>query len=453
VSSLVVVGDALLDRDVEGRVERLCPEAPAPVLDETDRSSRPGGAGLAAALAASDGHDVTLVTALADDDLGRELRGLLYAAGVSVLDLGLAGATPTKVRLRREGSLLLRLDGGGKPGKPGATVGPATCAVRHVLARAEGVLVSDYGRGVASARGVRGLLALAARRVPLVWDPHPRGERPVPWARLASPNRAESERFTGLGNPAAAAKGLVGRWGACAVAVTLGESGALVATATGEPFRVEAPAASGDTCGAGDRFASSALEAFVSGERLESAVRLAVRSASAFVDAGGAGSFAVGSPPQVLAGGLEELVGRVRARGGRVVATGGCFDLLHVGHLALLRGARALGDCLVVLMNSDASVRRLKGAGRPLTPQAERAELLEALNCVDGVVVFDEETPAAALERLRPDIWVKGGDYAAAELPEARLLEQWGGRVEILPYLEGRSTTRVVEEIGLRAVG
>jgi len=143
----------------------------------------------------------------------------------------------------------------------------------------------------------------------------------------------------------------------------------------------------------------------------------------------------------------------VRAGGGTVVATGGCFDLLHVGHLGLLRGARELGDCLVVLMNSDASVRRLKGPGRPLTPQAERAELVEALEFVDGVVVFDEDTPAEALERLRPDVWVKGGDYEAADLPEARVLEKWGGRVELLPYREGRSTTRMVEEIGLRAVG
>jgi rfaE bifunctional protein nucleotidyltransferase chain/domain len=211
--------------------------------------------------------------------------------------------------------------------------------------------------------------------------------------------------------------------------------------------------AAGDTCGAGDRFASSALEAFLSGERLEGAVRLAVRSASEFVAAGGAGSFTPESTPTLVDGGLDALLARVRGSGGKVVATGGCFDLLHVGHLGLLRGARALGDCLVVLMNSDSSVRRLKGAGRPLTPQSERAELLEALTWVDAVVCFEEDAPTDALERLRPDVWVKGGDYRAEELPEAKVLEKWGGRVEILPYREGRSTTRMVEEIGLRAVG
>ena len=137
-------------------------------------------------------------------------------------------------------------------------------------------------------------------------------------------------------------------------------------------------------------------------------------------------------------------VERVRAAGGTVVATGGCFDLLHAGHVATLEAARALGDCLVVCLNSDASVSRLKGPTRPLVPQADRARVLAALEPVDAVLVFDEETPHAVLERLRPDVWVKGGDYAGADLPEAALLRQWGAQSVVLPYLEGRSTTGLV---------
>ena len=148
-----------------------------------------------------------------------------------------------------------------------------------------------------------------------------------------------------------------------------------------------------------------------------------------------------GTAPQVV----DDVVARVRARGGRVVATGGCFDVLHAGHVACLEAARRLGDSLVVLLNSDASVTRLKGPGRPVHTAQDRARVLLGLGCVDAVVVFEEDSPHAALERLRPDVWAKGGDYAAATLPEAPLVRSWGGRVVLLPYLPGRSTTRIIQ--------
>jgi rfaE bifunctional protein nucleotidyltransferase chain/domain len=148
----------------------------------------------------------------------------------------------------------------------------------------------------------------------------------------------------------------------------------------------------------------------------------------------------------------DAVLARVRAQGGTVVATGGCFDLLHPGHVHTLQAARALGDCLVVCLNSDASVRRLKGPQRPVVAQDDRAAVLNALGCVDAVTIFDEDTPAAILDRLRPDLWVKGGDYAAADLPEAAALAAWGGRAVVLPFIEGRSTTRLIEEAALHAV-
>ena len=143
------------------------------------------------------------------------------------------------------------------------------------------------------------------------------------------------------------------------------------------------------------------------------------------------------------------MVGRVRAAGGTVVATGGCFDLLHAGHVATLQAARQLGDCLVVCLNSDASVAGLKGPDRPVVPQGDRGRLLAALGCVDAVLIFDEPTPQAALSWLRPDIWVKGGDYATGggdgrTLPEAEILRRWGGHTVVVPYLDGRSTTDMI---------
>jgi rfaE bifunctional protein nucleotidyltransferase chain/domain len=178
-------------------------------------------------------------------------------------------------------------------------------------------------------------------------------------------------------------------------------------------------------------------------------VARAVGAATRFVAAGGAMAAAL---DQGDADPVARLIARVRAQGGTVVATGGCFDLLHPGHIRTLEAARALGDCLVVCLNSDASVRRLKGPGRPVVGEADRAAVVRALRCVDEVVIFDEDTPETLLERLRPDIWAKGGDYTAAELPEAGVVARWGGRVELLPFLEGRSSTRLLQEAAARGL-
>jgi rfaE bifunctional protein nucleotidyltransferase chain/domain len=463
VGRLVVVGDSLLDVDLVGRAGRLMPDAPAPVLSELEERPRPGGAGLAAALLARDGHEVTLVTALASDPAADRLASLLAGAGVRVVALPQDGSTPVKRRVRAGERSLLRLDEG-SPGRPG----PVPDAAVAVLARASGVLVSDYGNGVTSVPELRD--ALAGVRVPSVWDPHPRGAHPVAGARLVTPNHDEAAAFAAAlgavdsrvdvmrstrragsarmtsGNDLAAvsaqAAALVGRWRAHAVCVTLGARGALISRGEASPSIVPAPAVRAqDTCGAGDRFATAALAALVGGAVTLEAVQQAVTAAAAFVEAGGAASY---GRERAIAGG-PGAADRARAAGRTVVATGGCFDLLHAGHVATLEAARALGDCLVVCLNSDASVRRLKGQSRPLVPQADRTRVLEALECVDEVVVFDEDTPVEAIRRIRPDVWAKGGDYAGADLPEAALLEEWGGQAVVLPYLQGRSTTSLVE--------
>ncbi|MFN2557864.1 MAG: D-glycero-beta-D-manno-heptose 1-phosphate adenylyltransferase, partial [Nitriliruptorales bacterium] len=326
------------------------------------------------------------------------------------------------------------------------------------LAPADAVLVADYGRGMTANPQVREVIASAAEQRPLVWDPHPRGAPPVAGVRLATPNRTELERFvpevTGddLAAVTARAHSLAYRWNTAAVAVTLGARGALLVDGDAHPLAVPAPEVKGgDPCGAGDRFAATAAGLLADGALPSEAVVGAVAAASAFVASGGAAAVDVAGGEQASGddspGDAAAVVDRTRARGGVVVATGGCFDLLHAGHVALLQSARALGDCLVVCVNSDASVRRLKGEGRPFVPVDDRVAVLLALGCVDAVAIFEEDTPQAILERLRPDIWVKGADYAVADLPEATALERWGGQVVVLPYLEGRSTTRLVSEV------
>jgi D-beta-D-heptose 7-phosphate kinase / D-beta-D-heptose 1-phosphate adenosyltransferase len=446
---LVVVGDAVLDRDVDGTAERLSPEAPVAVLDEARAGARPGGAALAAVVAAGDGRRVVLVSALSADAPGRELRNLIEAAGVELVDLCLDGPTPEKIRLRAGGRTLLRHDRNCQV-RPGVVNETAAAAA---LVGAGAVLVADYGRGITSQGRVRRALRAAARTAPAVWDPHPNGREPVAGVTLATPNRSEAaglvREVRGEGLRAVAARGdaLRRRWGCAAVAVTLGADGALLADGGDTPRVFPTTAAGDDACGAGDRFSSAAAAALADGADPAEAIAAAVDEASAFVAAGGA--CAMPHEPQVVGadgwGRALEVAERTRRRGGTVVATGGCFDLLHPGHVTTLEGARALGDCLVVLLNSDASVSRLKGAGRPLVPERDRAQVLAALRCVDAVVVFDEDTPEAALRRLRPDVFTKGGDYRGRTIPEEMVMRAFGGQVVLLPVVSGRSTTRLIE--------
>ncbi|MFG1927131.1 D-glycero-beta-D-manno-heptose 1-phosphate adenylyltransferase [Cryptosporangium sp. NPDC048952] len=480
---IVVVGDALLDRDLDGDATRLAPDAPVPVVDLTGERARPGGAALAACLAAErTSREVVLVTAIGSGPDADTLRALLEGR-VRLVELPLRGTLPVKTRVRAGGRPLLRVDrGDGIPQPSDTDLG----ALFHSAAA---ILVADYGRGVATV--LRPALAAAAtgpvdgasggrvagessavgRAVPVVWDPHPRGQEPVAGARLVTPNSAEAG--------GASAADLAVRWGASNVAVTMGSRGAMLSRGSASPMLVPAPfAASGDPCGAGDCFSATVTVALADGALPEEAVARAVAAASAFVDAGGAAAW-----PPIAAGtratdpdgarpdgaghhsaghhsagphsagarggshGVAEargLVERVQARGGTVVATGGCFDLLHAGHVGLLEAARRTGDCLIVCLNSDASVTRLKGPGRPLNTAADRARVLAGLASVDAVVVFDEDTPERVLEQLRPDRWVKGGDYTVESLPEAAVVRSWGGEAVVLPYLDGHSTTNIV---------
>lgn len=452
---LLVVGDALLDRDLAGLAERLAPDAPVPVVADCGQRLRPGGAALAAYLAARDGHDVTLVTGLGDDPASRELRRLLEP-WLTLIPLPLSGPLSEKTRVLAQDRPVVRLDRGD------GRVVEATDAACQAVRRAPAVLVSDYGRGAADA--LRGALA---EHPPLVWDPHPRGGPPVRGTRLVSPSEQETYGLTearagregDLRQAAQGAAALVRRWQVAAVAVTLGARGALLSYGE-HPLLVPAPTVhSGDPCGAGDRFAATAAGLLADGALVGEAVEGAVAAASGFVGAGGAGALpaaeaAEGLPPADgdFGGAGDQgypyaLAARVRAAHGTVVAAGGCFDLLHAGHVGLLQAARRLGDCLVVCVNSDASVRRRKGEGRPVNPLADRVRVLRALGCVDAVAVFDEDTPERLLTELRPHIWVKGGDYAGAELPEATLLEKWGGQAVLLPYLDGRSSTALLTRV------
>jgi rfaE bifunctional protein nucleotidyltransferase chain/domain len=414
------------------------------VIDDPNETVRAGGA-LLAAIAAADHADVVAISALGRDGAADELRSLLTVAGVGLVDLGLDGPTPEKVRVRSGTYTVARIDRAAQPG----AVGAMTADARAALAAADAVLVADYGRGLARRPDVRRALGAAAGVVPLTWDPHRRGPRPVRGTDLATPNMDEAHTALGDGlvdgaDPGGftAAADLADRlrieW-RCSVAVTAGSLGAALSTGSGPVELVPTIAAQGDPCGAGDHLAAAYTVARATGADRTRALRTGVAAASAHVAGHGAGVRHL-QPTQAV-----DVAQRTRRDGGTVVAAGGCFDILHAGHVSLLAQARTLGDCLVVCLNGDGSVRRLKGPGRPVNTVADRAAVLLGLSCVDAVEIFDEDTPAAALSRLRPHLFVKGSDYGGAVLPEEPVLETWGGRVVLLAMVGGRSTTRIIQ--------
>jgi D-beta-D-heptose 7-phosphate kinase/D-beta-D-heptose 1-phosphate adenosyltransferase len=443
---IVIVGDSMLDVDIEGEATRLSPEAPVPVVDAKRIWHRPGGAGLAAVLAARTDSDVVLVTALVDDPDGRALAGLLASAGVTVVALPMAGNTVCKTRIRAAGQSMLRLD----HGDGSAAIDAVPDTIDAVFDGARAICVADYGHGVTSHPGIRERLTTAAGRIPVVWDPHPRGAAPTEGCWLVTPNESEAQQDS--------AESLRKRWNAWAVCITLGARGAVLADGDGTTH-IPVPASAsgtgrGDTCGAGDRFAIAATAALGAGEDARAAVAAAVDAASRFVAAGGAvgvssaaslgKSGSAAEESEAVNGDVATVRDKLRRRGGTLVATGGCFDLLHTGHVRLLRQARQLGDALVVLLNSDESVRALKGPRRPVMAAEDRARVLAALACVDAVVIFDERSPERALEQLRPDVWVKGGDYTEADLPEAAVVRRHGGEVVLLPTVAGYSSSNLI---------
>ncbi|MFP5367686.1 MAG: PfkB family carbohydrate kinase [Actinomycetes bacterium] len=478
---IVVVGDVMLDVDLSGEATRLSPDAPVPVVDVSGVKRRAGGAGLVARMLAGDGWPVTLVTVLGDDDAGRQLEA--HLAGVRLVSGPSGHPSPVKTRVRAGSHAVVRFDQGCEK-SPVPAVSPA---MLRAVEMAGVIIVADYGRGLAANPQLRDLLARLAGRVPIIWDPHPAGADPVPGVAVVTPNLAEAAKAAqsrlaaratespeGEEQDPAVSAGriLLEQWRSRAVLVTKGEHGAVLLRAGSDsPHHVPAPRVeAGDPCGAGDRLAASLAVHLLAGRNLEEAAALAVHDAADFLASGGVSALPdtvaadPGAPAAVASGpgvrkprsqgagkrrGSEPLLlaRAVRDNGGTVVATGGCFDLLHAGHVRSLAAARELGDCLIVCLNSDDSVRRLKGPERPIIGQQDRAELLLAMECVDAVMIFDEDTPEAALERLRPDIWVKGGDYKGARLPEADLVEKWGGRCLTVPYHPARSTTGLADAL------
>ena len=436
MTSIAVIGDLIVDRDVVGAVERVAPDAPVPILEHRRERMRPGGAGLAASLAGA-GADVLFVTAASEAEADQLALALLRSLGVRVQATRRAAPVPEKIRVRTEDHVLLRIDRGARI----ASAVPFPGHIARMLEDVDAILVSDYGGEVA--RSIDRAWLRAHPRRPVIWDPHRLGATPVRGA-VVTPNLSEAIAWSDAASCAdavdtaiRAATELATRWDPAATVVTLGRAGAIVMGA--RPTVVGAPptGAITDVCGAGDRFAVALALGLADRMGVVDATEAAVHAATEFVRDGHDGWIEADASVASSAAALPTAERRV-------VATSGCFDLVHAGHIRMLTLARTLGDRLVVLLNDDDSVRRNKGPGRPLVPVAERAELLEALAAVDEVRVFSEDTPERILREVRPDVFVKGGDYRDVDLPETDVIAAWGGRTVILPYEAGRSTTELI---------
>lgn len=464
---VTVLGDAILDGWLSGRSNRLCPEAPVPVVEVIETSHVPGGAANTAVNLAALGAQVQFVSTVGADDAGATLTTGLDANGVDTKYVVVAPgrATITKRRIVVGDQLMLRVDEGSGGPLDGVAADRLADAARAAIVGCDALVVCDYGTGMLGGEIVA-LLQQLRDGVPLLTvDAHQlanwRGLRPD----IVTPNAAEAAAVLGMTLDAQDRIGALegGRaalhdaTGATVIAVTFDRDGSVL-FADGEPaHRTWARPASDNHCaGAGDTFTSALTVAVGAGLPLTTAVELA--QAAADVATGRPGTAACASAElaqrvgahhgsAVDAARLARLVAEHRAAGRRIAFTNGCFDVLHRGHVAYLNQARLLGDVLVVAVNGDASVRRLKGDSRPVNTAADRAAMLAALSCVDHVVVFDEDTPVELLRSLRPDVYVKGGDYTPQMLPEAPVVESYGGCVRIVDYVSDHSTTSVIERI------
>jgi D-beta-D-heptose 7-phosphate kinase/D-beta-D-heptose 1-phosphate adenosyltransferase len=463
---VAVVGDAILDDYAWGDVGRISPDAPVPVVDVRRRTRVLGGAGNVAHNVAVAGGEAALVCAVGEDGAGASFLSHCREAGIAtagvIRDRG--RRTTRKTRVVARGQHLLRLDEEDRAPLSAEARGALSAALRAVVPGCAGVAVSDYAKGVVDERLLAEIAELAAGR-PVVVDPKSLDFSRYRGCTVITPNALEASRATGLSvEDEAGLRQAVARIraqsGAACVLITRGERGMALSTGDGAFHLIPARAREiFDVTGAGDTVLAYLAMALLAGHEALPAATLANLAAGAKV--GKVGTSAVTPADVLVHAGAGETVGKIvdlrqaaarvehlRSLGRRIVFTNGCFDLLHAGHVQLLERARALGDVLVVAVNGDAGVRRLKGEGRPVVREGDRLRVLAALDAVSLVLPFSEDTPLEAIRQLRPDVLVKGGDYTRETIVGADLVTSWGGEVTTIPLVEGLSTTGLLA--GLR---
>jgi D-beta-D-heptose 7-phosphate kinase/D-beta-D-heptose 1-phosphate adenosyltransferase len=462
--SVLVVGDVMLDRFWSGSTARVSPEAPVPVVAVTHNECRAGGAGNVAVNIARLGAKVVLSGISGADESADLLRAAVEAAGVTWSVCPSAKETIVKLRVLSRNQQLLRMDFEQSLARHADDL--FTAQIKPHLAAVDVVVLSDYAKGTLNQ--VEEIIRLCREAgKPVLVDPKGQDLTRYSGATLLTPNLSEFEAVVGPcdSEDTLLAKGEALResLNVAALLVTRSERGMTLFHKDGSPISLPAKAREVyDVTGAGDTVISVMASAMAAGESLESAMALANTAAGLVVGKLGTASVTPEELEMAVSGGFTATIGpsalvedamllqrvtEAKAAGQRVVMTNGCFDLLHRGHVDYLIRARELGDKLIVAINSDASVKRLKGDSRPVTDVESRASILSALRCVDWVTVFDTDTPAQLIAKILPDVLVKGGDYRPEEIAGGDAVIAAGGEVRVLDFVDGFSTTAIIDKL------
>jgi D-beta-D-heptose 7-phosphate kinase/D-beta-D-heptose 1-phosphate adenosyltransferase len=467
---VLVVGDLMLDRFVSGAVDRISPEAPIPVFQIKDQRLMAGGAGNVAANVVALGGTATLIGVAGDDEAGRQLTELLGHQDRLTARTVVDAKRPTSVKTRyvAQGQQVLRADSEERHAIESGIAAQLLEVVDAALPDAGALVLSDYGKGVLTPDLLHQIIARAdAQKIPVVVDPHGRDYARYKQAAYVSPNRAELTEVSGA--PAgsteqilAAAQQVMEVSGVAAMLVTRSEDGMSLIPHEGTATHFSAEAREVyDVSGAGDTVVAAFAAALSVGGGPTDAAALANTAAGIVVTKAGTATVSAAEliththeadlkASDVKVRPLDEalrVVAGWRERGLRVGFTNGAFDLLHPGHIASLSQAKSHCDRLVVALNSDASVRGLKGPSRPIQNETARAMVLGAMSQVDLVTIFEEDTPLALIKAIRPDVLVKGGDYSVDQVVGADVVQAYGGTVILADYIDGHSTTRTVSRM------
>tara|TARA_B100000745_G_scaffold103727_1_gene66219 strand:+ start:3646 stop:5076 length:1431 start_codon:yes stop_codon:yes gene_type:complete len=459
---VLIVGDVMLDRYWSGGTSRISPEAPVPVVRVGQIEERAGGAANVALNIASLGGQAPLIGLVGDDEAAGSLSTCIEASKVENHLVRVPNfPTITKLRVMSRHQQLIRLDFEEDFSK--ADHDPMVHEFMQNLASADVVILSDYAKGALAE--VRKMILLAKEAgVPVLVDPKGTDFTKYRGASLLTPNFSEFQAVVGEceSEEEIITKGLelVEHFELDALLVTRGENGMTLIQKGEQAFHLPAMAREVyDVTGAGDTVIATLATALAVGQSYRQAVALANTAAGIVVGKLGTATISV---PELTAAiyfapesemgvvneaQLKTVVEQAKARGETIVMTNGCFDILHAGHVAYLNAAKKLGSRLIVAVNSDASVRGLKGAGRPVNPVERRMEVLAGLGAVDWVVPFEEETPERLICNILPNILVKGGDYKVEDIAGGKCVIANGGEVKVLAFLEGCSTTDIIESI------
>jgi D-beta-D-heptose 7-phosphate kinase / D-beta-D-heptose 1-phosphate adenosyltransferase len=466
---VLIIGDAILDTYIKGSTDRICREAPVPVINVMENEHDCGGAANTAINVAALGAEACFLSVIGKDENGKELLEVLkkHKVNVNYMVRDKGRKTIAKKRVTASSSILLRIDDGDTFPVSENSQMELIRVIKSIYNSVDAIIISDYGYGVVNESFILTLKKLMEKKPKtLVIDSKDLYRFKSLQPTAVKPNYEETVKLLQMqkliGKERAAQISAFGRklfevTGAQCIAATLDMDGTVLLEKGKKAFRIlSVPQDHSKAIGAGDTFISAITLAFRSGASAQESAKIASAAAAIVIQKEGTEvctfnelklHFSEEKKHSLDLAGLIQKVKEMKSEGKKVIFTNGCFDILHRGHISFLNKAKAFGDALIVGINNDESIRRIKGSDRPINRLEDRIAVLEALLPVDYLISFSEDTPAEIITALKPDVFVKGGNYTIESIPEAFLVRQLGGEVKIIPFAMKQSTTRLIKKI------